>query len=551
MRLVQRVHGQTWTKQVLINFFGNSQFDFESFSECVVNPIEIMEWSDTESIISTAFSLAGTMMSALVLIIFIRFNNTPVVKASTRELCYIVLVGMILSHLSIFSILAHPTKGVCTLSRILPGISFSMIYGSLLIKTNRIARLLAISKKRFPSKKLKFMSPLSQVILALFLISIESTIAISILFIEPPETELQYPRDTQNLLVCKESPSTILSPLAFIFLLIIMCTLNAFKTRNVPENFNETKFVGFAIYTTCVIWIAFFPIYYGSEMQIITKCLCISLSSIFTLIFLFFPKIYIILLHPEKNIRALFTTSKSIRCHIGATRHSNLSHKTSSSISSAHGPSSIEFESTLHRSFKKSSSSQTSNEKLAVEKIDMSCSPIRDDLFECFLPDQAMKMLNGYPDDIIMHKSSQATKHANYRRVPTSPSHAKIRNHKVYIKESLLNGNVNLHHYMKPSRTAKNQKPKNYKESYKPVLCVECLEMEKKNVKIWPSVKGEIQIAKLPKKSPIFTVEKVPLESKSSSFNEHRKIAISEESLSECSISDTACKLKRITIQLN
>lgn len=507
-----------------------------------------MEWSDTESIISTAFSILGTTLSGIVLIIFIRFNNTPVVKASTRELCYIVLVGMILSHASIFSILAHPTVQMCTLSRVLPGIAFAMIYGSLLIKTNRIARLLAISKKRFPTKKLKFMSPLSQVILALFLITIESVIAIGILFIEAPETELQYPRETQNLLVCKESSTTILSPLAFIFLLIIMCTCYAFKTRNVPENFNETKFVGFAIYTTCVIWIAFFPIYYGSEMQIITKCLCISLSSIMTLIFMFFPKIYIILLHPEKNIRALFTTSKSIRCHIGATRHSNISHKTSSSISSAHGISSAtDCEPSVHRSLKKSSSSQTSTERLSVEKTDVSCSPIRDDVFECFFPEQGAKLLNGYPDDVVMsNKSYQMMRNSEYRRVPTSPGHTKIKNNKVYIKESFMNGNVNLHHTMKPSRGSKHhQKSKRRIEELKPVFCLECLEIERKNMNV-----STPQIAKFTKKSPIFTVEKIPLESKTSSFNDRRRIAISEESLSECSISDTNCKLKRITIQL-
>lgn len=510
-----------------------------------------MEWSDTEAVISTAFSVLGTVLSGIVLVIFLRFNNTPVVKASTRELCYIVLFGMILSHLSIFSILAHPTIEMCTLSRVLPGIAFSMIYGSLLIKTNRIARLLAISKKRFPSKKLKFMSPLSQVILAFSLITIESFIAVSILFVEPPQTELKYPREEENLLVCKESPTTILSPLAFIFLLIIMCTCYAFKTRNVPENFNETKFVGFAIYTTCVIWIAFFPIYYGSEMQIVTKCLCISLSSIMTLIFMFFPKIYIILLHPEKNIRALFTTSKSIRCHIGATRHSNISHKTSSSVSSAHGPSSCDYDSTLHRSLKKTSSSQTSTEKLSVEKIDSSNSPIREsELFNGFLSEQQRSLLHGHPVDSIMNNSYRSLlRSSDYRRVPTSPSHAKIKNNKVYIKESLMNGDVNLHRSMKPSRPSKHHQKQRRRfegNQHQPVLCIECLEMEKANAPPYCTT----EIAKLTKKSQIFTVEKVPLQSSESSFNERRKVAISEESLSECSISDTACKLKRITIQL-
>lgn len=497
-----------------------------------------MEWTDTESIISTGFSVLGMTLSSLVLVIFIRFNNTPVVKASTRELCYIVLFGMILSHLSIFSILANPTVEMCAISRTVPGISFAMIYGSLLIKTNRIARLLAISKKRFPSKKLKFMSPMSQVFLAFFLIAIESVIAVSILFVEPPETIIIYPSDTQNLRICKESSTTIVTPLAFIFFLIIMCTCHAFKTRNVPENFNETKFVGFAIYTTCVIWIAFFPIYYGSEMQIITKCLCISLSSIMTLIFMFFPKIYIILLHPEKNIRALFTTSKSIRCHIGATRHSNISHKNSSSISSAHGPSSIEYEPPLHRSLKKSSSSQTSTEKLSVAKTDSSCSPIRDDVFDFFLPEQGHKQLNGYPNDIITNKS---VKNSEYQRVPTSPSQIRLKHNKIHIKEAFMNGNQPQS--LKPPRTIKHtHKTKRRSESQKPILCLECMEIERSSVRIIPS--------QTPKKTQIFTVEKIPLKDDESSLK-LRKIAISEESLSECSISETsACKLKRITIQL-
>ncbi|CDQ64242.1 unnamed protein product [Oncorhynchus mykiss] len=34
------------------------------------------------------------------------------------------------------------------------------------------------------------------------------------------------------------------------------------KTRKCPENFNEAKFIGFTMYTTCIIWLAFQPIFY-------------------------------------------------------------------------------------------------------------------------------------------------------------------------------------------------------------------------------------------------------------------------------------------------
>lgn len=185
-----------------------------------------------------------------------------------------------------------------------------MIYGSLLVKTNRIARLLAISKKRFPSTNLKFMSSISQVLLAFTLIIIEMMISLYALFREKPNTKPYFPSETRSMIVCNTTLFGVILPKVFIFLLILLCTLYALKTRNVPENFNETKFVAFSMYTTIVIWVAFFPIYYGSEFKILTECLCISLSSTMTMTFLFFPKIYIVLLHPEKNIRALFTTSK-------------------------------------------------------------------------------------------------------------------------------------------------------------------------------------------------------------------------------------------------
>ena len=46
-------------------------------------------------------------------------------------------------------------------------------------------------------------------------------------------------------------------------------------------------------------------------------CLSMSLSALVALALLFFPKIYVIVCKPEKNIRSHFTTSKDVRCHIG------------------------------------------------------------------------------------------------------------------------------------------------------------------------------------------------------------------------------------------
>lgn len=63
-----------------------------------------------------------------------------------------------------FIILARPTFISCFLTRIIPPIAFSIIYSALLTKTNRIARILAGSKKRILTKKPRFLSTSAQVI---------------------------------------------------------------------------------------------------------------------------------------------------------------------------------------------------------------------------------------------------------------------------------------------------------------------------------------------------------------------------------------------------
>ena len=77
-----------------------------------------------------------------------------------------------------------------------------------------------------------------------------------------------YPAPGTARLECKMTIYGILGPLGFDFLLIALCTFYAVNTRNVPANFNEAKYIGFAMYTTCVIWIAFVPLYFGSNNKV-------------------------------------------------------------------------------------------------------------------------------------------------------------------------------------------------------------------------------------------------------------------------------------------
>lgn len=290
---------------------------FFFFSDCDQIPVDYIQWTDTTAIVAVSIAVLGIIATFFTMVVFIRHNNTPVVKASTRELSYVILVGMYLCHSCTFPLLAMPTQTSCLFTRIMPAFSFAMMYASLVTKTNRIARILAGSKKRIITKKPRFMSGTAQVVITWLLISVESGIIAAMLMLEPADKMYAYPSLDKVNLICNTTPMSIIVPLGFDFFLIAMCTVYAVKTRNVPENFNEAKFIGFTMYTTLVIWIAFVPIYFGSNSKVITMCLCISFSAIVALVLLFFPKLYIILLRPEKNNRSAFTTTKDVRCHIG------------------------------------------------------------------------------------------------------------------------------------------------------------------------------------------------------------------------------------------
>uniref|UniRef100_A0A8C7U909 Metabotropic glutamate receptor 5 n=1 Tax=Oncorhynchus mykiss TaxID=8022 RepID=A0A8C7U909_ONCMY len=297
---------------------------------CDPIPVEYLRWGDPEPIAAVVFACLGLCATFFVTSIFIRFRDTPVVKSSSRELCYIILAGICLGYLCTFSLIAKPHAAHCYLQRLGIGLSPAMSYSALVTKTNRIARILAGSKKKICTKKPRFMSACAQLIIASLLILLQLGIIVALFLMEPPQVIHDYPSIRQVNLICYTTNLGVVAPLGYNGLLILSCTFYAFKTRNVPANFNEAKYIAFTMYTTCIIWLAFVPIYFGSNYKIITMCFSVSLSATVALCCMFAPKVYIILAKPERNVRSAFTTSTVVRMHVGDGKSSSAASRSSS-----------------------------------------------------------------------------------------------------------------------------------------------------------------------------------------------------------------------------
>ena len=263
---------------------------------CVLIPITFLTWSHAWSIVTTILTCAGIIATITVAVIFVIYRNHRIVKASSRELSAVLLTGILLCYLLPFFFVSKPVPWICGVRRFSVGFCFAICYSALLVKTNRIHRI--FNRKITSTEAPPLISPLSQLSFTALLVSVQVVIAVIWLIVEVPSIAFIY-TDFSTELICGESTLIELAiSLVYSFLLLLVTTYYGFRTRKVPQNFNEAKFISFTMYTLCVLWLAFIPIYFaatarlGVVYQTGSLMLAIILNASITLCCLFVPKIY-------------------------------------------------------------------------------------------------------------------------------------------------------------------------------------------------------------------------------------------------------------------
>ncbi|KAF3689482.1 Metabotropic glutamate receptor 8 [Channa argus] len=297
---------------------------FKNRTGCRPTPIIKLEWSSPWAIIPVFIAILGILATTGVIVTFVRFNDTPIVRASGRELSYVLLTGIFLIYLITFLMIAEPSVVVCAFRRLLLGLGMCISYAAMLTKTNRIYRIFEQGKKSVTPPK--FISPTSQLIITFILISVQ-LLGVFIWFgVMPPHTTIDYeeqkppnPEFARGVLKCDMSDLSLMLCLSYSIVLMITCTVYAIKSRGVPETFNEAKPIGFTMYTTCIIWLAFVPIFFGTAqstekmfIQTTTLTVSMSLSATVSLGMLYIPKVYVIIFHPEQNVQKRKRSFKAI-----------------------------------------------------------------------------------------------------------------------------------------------------------------------------------------------------------------------------------------------
>ncbi|KAK3581869.1 hypothetical protein CHS0354_000285 [Potamilus streckersoni] len=279
---------------------------------CISTEETYMSHENKYAIVFCVLSTSAIIVTICVGVIYYRKRETPIIKATGTEMSFVILSGVIFSYASSFIFVAYPSPASCGGTRLILGLSYSLVYAAILVKTNRIYRVFNIKGNQ--PKKLAMISTQSQLLIMAGVVVVEVIILVMWIIFKPPDVTNIYPDNFSNILVCKDSTDfSYLGALVYPFILMIICMVYGFLTRKAPDGFNEARHIAFGSYAFCVMWLAFVPIYFSIQNNTVRiACLCLAsfINATVTLLTLFFQKVYVVLCHPEKNTRESVMTRK-------------------------------------------------------------------------------------------------------------------------------------------------------------------------------------------------------------------------------------------------
>ena len=290
---------------------------------CITIQASYYHISDPGAIVILIIACLGILATISVIVVFIIHFNHKIIKATSRELTIFLLAGVLLSYVVPFLYVIKPSAVICGTRWIGVGFSFSISFSALLVRTIRIHR---IFNRPLTTKKPLFLGSVSQAVITLMLIGVQVVIMGVWLIVERPGARYTYGPTTGEVLCSQSAYSAISVTVGYNFLLLILTTYFAFRTRRVPKNFNETRYINVTVYSLVIIWVVLLPTYFGTASlgafyQTTSLLLTIVLSASVVLRAIFVSRLVYLFRNmyrrmPLTETTAQFNTCANIQSHI-------------------------------------------------------------------------------------------------------------------------------------------------------------------------------------------------------------------------------------------
>ncbi|KAM9685343.1 LOW QUALITY PROTEIN: vomeronasal type-2 receptor 116-like [Trichechus inunguis] len=294
-----RVHGVIR----LLLHFGWTWYPNNERSLYLPKVVTFLAFEDSLGMALACTALCFSVITAVVLWVFVKHRNTRIVKANNRVLSYVLLLSLLLCFLCSLLFIGHPNTATCIL-QITFGVVFTVAVSTVLAKT--ITVILAFKAMK-PGRTMRWLLVSGASNSVVPICSLIQVIICGIcLGTSPPFIDIDTRSEPKNLIIqCNKGPVTAFYRVLGYLGSLAMGTFSlAYLARNLPDTFNEIKFLTFSMLVFCSVWVTFLPVYHSTKgkAMVAVEIFSILTSSVGLLGCIFAPKCYIILIKPDKNV---------------------------------------------------------------------------------------------------------------------------------------------------------------------------------------------------------------------------------------------------------
>ncbi|KAM4675874.1 extracellular calcium-sensing receptor-like [Discoglossus pictus] len=272
---------------------------------CLPKSIDFLSYAEPLGVTLAFTSLTSSIIPVALLGLLIHYKTTPIVRANNYILSCLLLVCLSLCFLCSLCFIGYPNPEKCLLRQVAFGVIFTLCVSCILAKT--IMVVIAFKATKPDSDLRKLADPrFSYVVIGLSTL-LQIMMCIIWLSTSPPFPSYNYEAYSGVIIIeCNEgSPTAFWCVLGYPGFLATISFLVAFLARQLPNSFNEAKYITFSMLAFLIVWVSFIPAYLSSrgKYTVAMEVFAILSSSWAVLSCMFVPKYYIILFQPKMNQR--------------------------------------------------------------------------------------------------------------------------------------------------------------------------------------------------------------------------------------------------------